>query len=431
MIAFRRTLRRAVAFVVHNWPLKLAAIVVATMLYFGVVVSSDSSTYPGPIRITPVNQPAGTVITNANEIKDVEQVRYLAPAGAGPLTAQDFRATVDLTDVKADGVPVNVRVDIEAIDPRVTILEVRPRTIQVVLDQLITKTVEVKVDRGTPPPGLDIGETVIDPPQVSVSGAAGLVNRVVSVRASTPIDASGVDIDREVQPVPIDASGEIVTGVEIEPRTVHVTIPIYTNKDSRTLPVNPIITGTPAAGFRIAAIETTPLTVSVEGDQDQLVALIRADTAPVPVFGATSDVSVDVPLALPTGVTPLSVTTITVKVRIEPVTETRTFSAGLRLDGRQAGLEYDVAQDRVLLTLYGSVVSLDRLSAAPIIVGLNVATLEPGTHNVAVIPSLPSGVTVADISPQTVTVTVAAPATPTPTPATPSPAPSATPSAAP
>jgi YbbR domain-containing protein len=424
-------MRRAVAFVFHNWLLKLAAIVVATMLYFGLVVGSDSSTYPGPIRITPVNQPSGTVITNANELKDVEQVRYLAPTGAGRLTAVDFRATVDLTDVKPDGVPVNVRVNVEAIDPRVTIIEVSPRTIQIVLDQSITKTVEVAVDRGTPPAGLDIGETVVDPAQVTVSGAAGLVNRVVSVRASTPIDASGLDIDREVQPVPIDAAGEIVTGVEISPRTVHVTIPIYTNKESRSLPVNPIVTGTPAAGFRIAAIETTPLTVSVEGDQDQLVALIRADTEPVPVFGATSDVSVNVALALPTGVTPLAVTTISVTVRIEPVTETRTFSAGLRLDGEQQGFEYDVAQDRVLLTLYGSIVYLDRLGSAPIIVGVNVATLAPGTHDVPVVPSLPSGVTVADISPQTVTVIITALATPAPPTAPPSPTPSATPSAGP
>jgi YbbR domain-containing protein len=422
VINLRRYARRTVAFIVHNWPLKLAAIVVATMLYFGLVVSRDSSVYPGPIRVVPINQPAGTVITN--DIRDVEQVRYLAPADAGRLTAEDFRATVNLADVKADGNPVNVRVDVTAIDPRVTILEVTPRSIQIVLDQSIRKTVDVVVDRGTPPAGLDIGETVVDPPQVAVLGAATAVNRVVSVRASTPIDASGLDIDREVQPVPIDASGEVVTGVELDPRTVHVTIPVYTNKESRTLPVNPIITGTPAAGFRIAAIEVTPLAVSVEGDQDQLVTLIRADTEPVPVFGATTDITMDVALALPTGVTPLGVSAISVKVRIEPVTETRTFTAGLRLDGRQPSLDYTVGVDRVLLTLYGSVVSLDRLDAAPIVVGLNVATLGPGPHEVPVVPSLPSGVTVADLSPQTVTVTVTVPATPTPPAPTPSPTPS-------
>jgi len=428
VINVRRYARRTVAFIVHNWPLKLAAIAVATMLYFGLVVSRDSSVYPGPIRVEPINQPSGTVITS--DIRDVEQVRYLAPADAGRLTAEDFRATVDLADVKPDGVPVSVRVDVTAIDPRVTILEVTPRTIQVVLDQSIRKTVEVVVDRGTPPPGLDIGETVVDPPQVAVAGPSMAVNRVVSVRASTPIDASGLDIDREVQPVPIDASGEIVTGVELDPRTVHVTIPIFTNKESRTLPVNPMITGTPAAGFRIAAVEVTPLTVSVEGDQDQLVALIRADTEPVPVFGATSDVSTTVALSLPTGVTPLGVNSISVTVRIEPITETRTFTAGLRLDGRQPGLEYAVAQDRVLLTLYGSIVSLDRLEAAPIVVGLNVAALGPGKHEVPVVPSLPSGVTVADLSPQTVTVTVSLPPTPTPAP-TPTPSPSPGSSSAP
>ena len=36
--------------------------------------------------------------------------------------------------------------------------------------------------------------------------------------------------------------------------------------------------------------------------------------------------------------------TATVTVHIEPVTETRTFPAGIRLDGRQAGLQYDASE---------------------------------------------------------------------------------------
>ena len=261
----RRWLRRAVTFVVHNWPLKLAAIVVATLLYAGLVASRDSSVYPGPIQVIPINPPAGAVITS--DIPNVESVRYLAPSEDGRLTATDFRATIDLSNVKPDGVPVNVPVNVQPIDPRVTILEVRPSTIQVVLDQAITKIVDVIVDRGTPPAGIDIGATVVNPAQVTILGPSALVNRVVAVRASTPIDASGLDIDREVQPIPVDAAGGPVTGVTLDPRTVRVTIPVYTNKQSRTLPVNPIITGTPAAGFRIASITVSPLVVSVEGDQ--------------------------------------------------------------------------------------------------------------------------------------------------------------------
>ncbi len=410
----RRWLRRVAALIVHNWPLKLAAVVVATLLYTGLVASRDSSVYPGPIQVTPIHQPAGTKITS--DIPDVESVRYLAPTEDGRLTATDFRATIDLTGVKADAVPVNIPVNIQPIDPRVTIIEVTPPTIQVVLDKVITKIVDVVVDRGTPPAGIDVGATVVNPAQVTILGPSAAVNKVVAVRVSTPIDSSGLDIDREIQPIPVDANGEAVTGVNIEPRTVRVTIPVYTNRQSRSLPVNPIITGTPAPGFRIAAITVSPLAVSVQGDQNQLVSLIQADTQPVAVFGATSDVTTTVPLALPSGVVPIGTGTIDVTVKIEPVTATRTYAAGVRLDGSQPDLDYTVSPDRVLLTLYGSVAVLDRLGSAPIVVGLNVSALGPGTHDVPIVPSLPSGITVAAMSVQTVTVTITSPlASPSPT----------------
>jgi YbbR domain-containing protein len=273
----------------------------------------------------------------------------------------------------------------------------------------------------------------VDPAEVTVTGPSSAVNRVVGARASTVIDASGIDVDRAVEVQAVDAAGEIVTGVDIEPVTVHVTIPIFTNKQSKTLPVNPIVTGTPAAGFRIASIEVAPLVVSVEGDADQLAQLVRADTQPVPVFGATSDVEDTVNLALPTGVQPLGAASVNVTVHVEPVTETRTYVAGIRLDGVRPDLGYSVVPDRVVLTLFGSVADLDRLGSVPIEVAVNVAGLGLGSHQVPVVPSLPSGVTLVDTSVDTVTVTVSEPATPSPASGSPSPAPSdgASPSIAP
>jgi YbbR domain-containing protein len=428
-----RSARRAFAFVVHNWPLKLAAIAVATLLYAGLVVSQDSNVYPGPIQVRLANQPLDTVVTN--DLRDVEQIRYIAPADLGRLTAEDFRATVDLANVTPDGSVTSVRVSVVAIDPRVTILDFRPQSIQVALDQSIPKIVDVIVDRGSPPAGLDIGGVTVDPTSVRVTGPSAAINRVVAARASALIDASGIDVDREIEVDAIDAAGEIVTGVKVEPRTVHVTIPIFTNKESRTLPVNPVLTGAPAAGFRIARIEFEPLVVSVEGDGDQLAELVRVDTEPIGVFGATSDVEMTVLLALPPGVLPLGPASVKVTVVIEPVTETRTFGAGLRLDGVRPGFRYSADLDPILLTLFGSVADLDVLGSAPIVIGLNVSGLGPGTHEVPVVPSVPSGVTVAAISVETVTVTVIEPPTPSPEPASPSPSPSpsdgASPSAAP
>ena len=418
----RRIARRVAGIIIDNWPLKLGAAVLATLLYVGLVASQDSASYPGPLKVTPVNQPASTVVVN--QLLDVDEIRYVAPAELGRLSAQDFRATVDLSGLQPDGNPANVRINVTAVDPRVSIVDSSPRSIPVILDRLVPKTVPVTVDMSRPPDGLTAGDVTLDPAEVTVTGPSSLVRQVVSARVGVTIDSSGVNIDREIQADPINLAGEIVTGVDLEPTLVHVTIPVYDNLKNRSVPVNPIITGSPAAGFRVAAVEVDPLVVSVEGDQSQLQVLAAADTAPVVVTGATRDVTVTVAYALPTGVSPIGAQTATVIVRIEAVTETRTYLAGIRLDGRSTDLLYEVNASQVLLSVFGSTAILDRLSAIPIVISINVTDLGPGSHDVPVVPTLTSAVTVAAISPETITVTVTA--LPTSAPAAPSAAPAST-----
>jgi YbbR domain-containing protein len=425
-VTFEHLARRAVGLVVHNWPLKLAAIVLATLLYAGLVASQDSSTIQGPVTVTPLNQPAETLVTNP--LRDVESIRYIAPAGSQRPRIGDFRATIDLTNVKPDGEPVNVPVRVTALDPDITIIDVTPRTIQVVLERSSSKEVPVRVERGPAPEGIDVGEMIYEPETVTVLGAASAVARVVAAQVLVTLDPEGLDVDREIEARPIDATGEQVLGIDVEPATVHVQIPLFTDKETRTLPVNPVIAGAPAPGFRIAGVAVDPATVTVEGDAEQITTLIQVDTAPVSVAGATQAVTQSVALAPPNGISTTSAGTVTVEVRIEPITQTRTFSAGLRLDGRDATLTYALSTDQVLLTLFGSIADLDQLSAGPLVVGLNVAGLGVGEHAVTVVPVIPSGVEVVRIEPEQVTVTVTAAGASSPPAATPPPSPTASPS---
>lgn len=406
-----RGLRRGVGFVVHNWPLKLAAVALATLLYAGLVASQDSSTIQGPITIL-TNPPPGTVITN--QLRDVESIRYLASAGSQRPRASDFRATVDLTNVRPDAGPVNVPVRVTALDPDITIIGVTPSTVQVVLESSAEKEVPVRVERGAAPDGIDVGEATYEPQVVTVRGAASAVARVVRAEVTVALDPQGFDVDREIEARPVDANGDPVTGVDVEPATVHVEIPLFTNKESRTLPVNPVISGTPAPGFRITSVAVTPLAVTVEGDEDQLTTLTAVDTAPVSVAGATAGVTQTVVLALPSGITATGSGTVTVRIAVEPLTETRTFSAGLRLDGRDPDLVYSLNVDRVLVTLFGPVGDLDRLATGSLTVSVNVDSLAPGEHEVPVVPIVDLAVTVVSVEPATVIVTVGERLTPSP-----------------
>lgn len=399
-----RTVRRAVRFVVHNWPLKLAAVVLATFLYAGFVASQDSSSFPGPITVETLNQPGDTVVTN--QIPEVDQLRYLAPAGVPRPRPGDFRATVDLANVRPDGNPVNVPVRVTPVDPRITIIDISPRTVQIVLDTRVPKDVPVRVERGESPGGIDVGETEVEPLEVTITGASAAVARVVAGRVAVVFDPGGLDVDREIEVRPIDVNGEVVAGVDVEPRTVHVRIPLFTDRESRTVPVNAIVTGAPAPGFRISAVRVEPQTVLVQGDAEQLTALAQADTAPVSLFGATADVAQTVTLALPSGIVATGSGAVTVRVSVEAKTETRSFTAGFDLAGEDPALDYAFPPDRILLTLFGPVAALDQLGATPLVVTLNVAGLGPGEHEVPVDPVLPSGVSAAVIAPDIVRVTV-------------------------
>ena len=226
--------------------------------------------------------------------------------------------------------------------------------------------------------------------------------------------------------------------MELTPRTIHVTIPLITNTQSRTVPVNAVFTGAPAQGFRVAGVLVSPLTVTLVGDATQLSGMSTADTAPISLEGATRNVAQKADLALPAGVTAVGGATVSVTVQIEPVTETRTYTAGLRVDGGDPTFTYQLSAQSVLLTVFGSTADLDRLGSAAITVGLDVSGFAPGKHQRTVVPSLPSGVTVGSIDPAAVTVTVIAPPTPAPSTASPSaaatsptPAPTPTPTLAP
>jgi YbbR domain-containing protein len=405
-----------VRLLVHNWPLKLAAVGLASLLYGGLVVSQSTNTLANivlPIEVEGAPADGFQLIT----IDPVTEIRYFAPSGVKPLSS-DFQATIDLTGIVPGSGRHLVPVHVTSIDERITVVGVSPSAVTVDLDRLAEKTVDVLVDHGAAPVGLELGDESVAPAEVVVSGPATVLDRVVSARASVVIQQSGIDVDQDVDLIAVDGLGEAVGQVDIEPRSAHVAIPVLSDAETRTLPVNPVVTGDPASGFEIAAVTVDPPVMLVEGDADQLAELVRVDTEQIQMTGVSSDLTVSVGLDLPTGIQAVGASRISVSVTLRPVTETRTFNAGVRLIGAGRGLTYAVDTDRILLTIGGSAADLNRLSGTALVVDLDVTGLEPGRRVVQLSLDLPTGATLVTASPTSVTVTIAAPAaTVSPTPA--------------
>lgn len=395
---------RLLRVIVHNWPLKLAAVGLATLLYGGLVLSQSTLEFHGVIPVTVQNQPDETFLLTA--VEPVTTVRYFAPSGVRPI-ATTFTAVIDLSAV-APGGPQLVPIVVTSLDDRITVLSSEPDVMTVELDELQTRTVPVVVEHGTVPDGLELGDTSIEPSEVQVSGPSSVIGSVVAARADVAIQSSGIDVDQDVRLTPIDQLGDAVSPVDVTPSTARVRIPVFTDRQSRTLPVRPVVTGTPAAGFEIASVTVVPSVVTVEGDGDELATLDGIDTEPISVSGLSSERTTTARLVTPAGVVPLDQDGVEVTVTLRPVTATRNFEVGLRLVGTDPDLDYAFGEDRVVITVGGSVADLDRLTGSTIVADLDVSGLGPGTSEVPVAADLPAGVTLVSATPETVAVTITA-----------------------
>jgi len=407
---------RVVAFLVRNWPLKLGAIGLATVLYAGLVVSQNAQTWSGQVPIQPLGQPSGAfLLDNPGSVTFIRL--YAPPDVASQLSSQDFSATIDLSGIKAsaDAAPTTVPVQLTALDDRIQILDFRPREVPVRLDPIVSKDVPVTVDHGTIPAGLELGDQVVTPATVTVRGGSTLVDQVTHAVASVIVDPNGINVDTDVDINPEDDRGDAIEPVNVTPDHVHVHIDVTPAASSRSVPVTPVLNGTPPAGYQVASVQVVPAVVTVTGDPAVLATLTAIPTVPIDVSRATGQVSTSVAFAPPDGVTVVGATQAQVTVSIAPQRGSQTFTVGVTLVGAHPDRSYQLASSSVLITLGGNLPTLAGIDGTTLRATLDVTNLGPGTQDVTVVFVLPAGTTLVSIAPTSVAVTVSVIPSPSPT----------------
>jgi hypothetical protein len=202
--------------VLRHWPLKLAALALSIILWVAVALEKPTSQLVG-IQLDLVLAPDVAAAQAPPPIKALvsgpqrELLRL-----SGPLV---IRAVISESGVGAGArhhlviVPSDVQVPGGV---KVTVQEVEPREIDLLLDRRAQKTLAVRAvvqaDSGY---ALD-GVLVIAPPVVRVSGPRGLIGSLDSI-ATEPLDLRGV-VGSFERSVPLDTTGSAV--LKMTPLTV-------------------------------------------------------------------------------------------------------------------------------------------------------------------------------------------------------------------
>ena len=405
----------------RNWHLKLSAVLLATVLYTGIVFSGAFDIDDIEVRIEQVNQPPNSYVLNGD--LGFVQVRYQAAQELlGTVVAEAaFVARVDLSTYDMDDAPAPQVLDVEvrSLNEDIEVISFEPATVRIEIDQRDQRMVPVEVDVGAVPDGLEVDPPETSESEVQVRGPASIVAQVDRVAALVTLDASGIDFDRPVTVVPVDIEGQpIGVGlIEVDPQTISVRIDVQAVEETRTVPVRPVIDGTPAPGFALTALSYDPQFVTLRGVPAVLADIEEVVTEPLSIADASASTEFEAELVLPDDVVIVDgEDVVTVAVTIGPSVSSRTFNVGVSCQNAGANACLP-AIDQVALTLSGPGEALTSLTAADLTPILDAGGLAPGTYSLTpVIAGLPEGAELIGISPAAIDVTIVAPATPEPEP---------------
>src|SRR4051794_29013220 len=172
------------------------AIALAVLLYFVAVSETNpegriktSFTVP----VVPVNVPPGLVYTSQPAPVSL-WVR--APTSIfSRIRSDSFTAQVDAATATA-GDNDNLPISVNTTDPDVREVSADPGTARLHLEELRDQVLPVRVNlTGSVPPGYLQGQASVDPPRISVSGAASLVGRGSEAVVDVNVDRVTVSVN--------------------------------------------------------------------------------------------------------------------------------------------------------------------------------------------------------------------------------------------
>ena len=210
------------------------------------------------------------------------------------ITLNDIRAVADLqqaVSLKTDPVMVPITVSCGRISA--DNIEVSPQNMSLHLEDKDTQefVVNVNTNNTKPDRGYEIGALTSNPEKIKITGPVSLINKIDKVNASIDVDGAMEDVTQETDVKIIDKNGEEFTDTDmgyLNVSKVYVTAKLW--KVQSNVRISAEYSGTPAAGYQVESIMTTPNVISIAGSEDALAALKEQNNT-IWLPGSVADIS--------------------------------------------------------------------------------------------------------------------------------------------
>jgi len=291
----------------------------------------------------------------------------------------------------------------------VTVETVSPKEVNVQLELLKTVTIPVHPEvSGTLPLSLVLGTLRVEPESIEVSGPGSIVSQVKEAALVVALDklgtATGGNLTVAGDVVVYDASGNIVQGVLLSPRSAIAILPILDASTLKTVPVIPSIIGHPMSGYAVASGSCTPAIVMVTGTAAALSQVQAISTIAVDVSGESGTLTKQVDLTLPPGVSLIGESkAVSCRIVIEQVVVLAIPDVPIEVRGAASGWKVSLGTTTASILISGTNSAVMALKSSQIKVYVDVSQPPLGDGSYAVsVDGLMQGVVSATVTPSSI-----------------------------
>ncbi len=397
------------------------ALVLAITVWVSAVTAADPDevrTYPRAIPLEIQGKGLGLVIVGST-VPETINLRLRAPRSVwDKLSAADnsVGAYIDLAGLGAGQHDVDVQVQI-GVRP-VRVLSVSPQTLSLDLEPLATKTFAINLAIiGEVAIGFQTGTPKMDIQEALVSGPETLLAQVKHIQVDLNIAGLRQNIQASLPLRALDANGAAISGLSINPESVHLQLPVTQQGGYRDIAVKVLVHGQVAGGYRLTNISVFPPVLTVYSSEPSLVNDLPGfvETQPLNLNGASQDIETRLGLNMPTGISVVGEQTVQVQVGIAAIEGSLSLNnMPVEIIGLADGLEAHISPITVDVILTGPLPLLDKLSAGDLKIIVDLTGLTAGIHQLTPQAQIIiNDVQVQSINPATMEVTIAPQATPT------------------
>ena len=401
----------------NNLGLKLLSLFLAFFLWLLVVnVSNPEIERSKEVQVDIRNEGILTAAGQTYEIvgKSTVSVTYrVRTLDEYKIASSDFRAYVNLEDLYDVTGAVPVTVEVVNNKELVDTVSVKPDVVHIKTEALQRKRFPLQASaNGKPKDGYALGDLIINPEYIYVSGPISQVGQISYVGIEFNTEGVYSTVEGMTAPVFYDANGnKFEPGDRITVDTSEISYKQEVLK-VKNIPLVLNTEGTEAPGYRYTGMECSEDSIPVIGSANVLQSL---DSIVIPeeeldIDGATQTktVTLDIGKYIPEGVTIVgNHSKVTVQLKIEPLA-TLTLSVDLRKlseTGRVDKYKYSFSSSYVDITVKGLEEDLNNLSAENLGAQINLGNMIPGENDGIIDFEENDIVTIVDYTPFTVTVT--------------------------